>query len=1817
MENRLKTVGFSSRIKFWLSELNKQNIISIQSLEQNERKSELYQILETKTKSNHEKIALRQLLQVENQTTQSKEALKRMVQCRANCHATNGILLTKDMGDLLQERSPLICFPKSYNIVTKSQSDTFIKVFSSTIEEKNFKQALRVLGIGLCEAESTPIHGNILIPWLSQNSGGGDEKECYASTIKYQSISGMSVSYSTTQLKLSKEAEDGLGSIIEACKVDNDVYKACVHFFQLFGSHIAIGPLQYGGLVVFTSFSVNFDEKERNSILKLQETILKSSDINDIDIDPKKYEHMCSAKTLTDTCLNTEILLGIKTAASMEQRGKECIAETDSWNLTDRGKQLVAIWEILALDHHCEKFGSVIEVLKESWEKLTGLEANNDDISNINSQKVATNTVKHSPTLQKKASNSMHSVVTNSCTCLPPDDVLPKGCISQGHSDSPSICSDLHVANCYEPLNSELGINIVENISQNLLQLLGLENRYANKIELKEAIGMNSDFTKISFNDKGCSSLQELPFVVLYKLMSYDIKCRSNLMTPAVLFDSDNNDDGDDDDDGGDDDDGDNSDDDDNDDNEEENEENKKEEDYSEAEIFEKIKTFNQINPMDCLHALLLCCDDLLRQDLFSRLAKCQLSVPFLFPDPVKKTLILPIWAMRSIIKEWTPHGKQPQSHSIVTYPMPLISFIRLGQHKRMGISKSRILNKLISGSEKSPFFHYNCSGGQHPRVLSKGLVDMSWYLPSGKPSDTIDDAKTFLNLHGDAHQYLYQTEILTQISSLCFVVIAKKLNTQDQALLKKINDSPCSLHILCGVQNKLNVPKKGFAKSKIISLIKNNDTEISEALQKIITEKIKEVKVMSLEEISMKLNDSHVEVDENSVAALKLAFDSIQVIKEKVKSYNYDSKALKNAMLPLQGPDLWQEWASQNKELYRQTARGSTDIDEYSQEIEGKKEEIRKKQLVYVHPKSDIMISFLDSLLQSGDEYNTKWRNYFLQHLNLFFKEHYRQYMNSNERKYLQLQAELDELSSGDLKEEKKKEFEEVQKEILETTLGVEHLFREIGQIYEAACTDESHEKYCSELSSMMADLVIDGYPLELMDGDVMHVPLQWIKAVLKDVNKKLNNPKIFVLSVLGIQSSGKSTMLNAVFGLQFKVSAGQCTRGVFMQLIQLNFNKEPDSGYNYILIVDTEGLRAQKEENIMDYKHDNELATFVIGLANTTLINIMGEVSNMDDILQTSVHAFLRMTKVKNKRSCQFVHQNTSASTKLSAGLKKFTQNLDRFTKEAAKAENSSSMYECFNDVIRYNDMKDTHNFPALWKGNPPMAPVNDEYSKKAQFLRYHIINSINEQSKYSSSGFQAFSSFIIHFSDLWDALLQEDFVFSFKNTLCLIAHDKLVKKYMDCKYIFSQYKNDWMLTASNEIKGCKLDNVIATVHNKQQDLQTFIVEKHDELKEIMDSFFKGEYRDIIKDWKSEFEIKLQQLADTLQTEGDCLCKELSKTREKISAFEKKKGSIRAEIAEKVKSHVEEKRKMFDQSLREKKIESSELKILLTRDLFADNKLGRYLSSGIDEDCIAKIYKLKKKRGEIQQSDLNYILINILSVDDVHVILKLSPQSDTVLEEEFEGIWRAIMDRIDYTPPKTEEVARKVQQALVEHAKQIGHQGHLITKLNNTPLEKWRNVKLKPDSLLNFLKRKIKYMIGKFEFDYQVNTNIILFEAMREVGNITKRNCNFSVTLVQELLKKVDDQIMSVFSNGDNHLCPVEYKLDLYLVVCSKSIESFKYMAQKFEHDQNPIKYIEENEKERFFLSYKNEYKQIEAEESIAYDICIMLESPIKKQI
>jgi len=68
----------------------------------------------------------------------------------------------------------------------------------------------------------------------------------------------------------------------------------------------------------------------------------------------------------------------------------------------------------------------------------------------------------------------------------------------------------------------------------------------------------------------------------------------------------------------------------------------------------------------------------------------------------------------------------------------------------------------------------------------------------------------------------------------------------------------------------------------------------------------------------------------------------------------------------------------------------------------------------------------------------------------------------------------------------------------------------------------------------------------------------------------------KGFVTSIMGLQSSGKSTFLNTQYNLRFAVAAGRCTKGIFMLPVILNKELRKKYKVDFMLLFDTEGLRA-----------------------------------------------------------------------------------------------------------------------------------------------------------------------------------------------------------------------------------------------------------------------------------------------------------------------------------------------------------------------------------------------------------------------------------------------------------------------------------------------------------------------------------------------------------------------------------------------------------------------------------------------------------------
>lgn len=129
--------------------------------------------------------------------------------------------------------------------------------------------------------------------------------------------------------------------------------------------------------------------------------------------------------------------------------------------------------------------------------------------------------------------------------------------------------------------------------------------------------------------------------------------------------------------------------------------------------------------------------------------------------------------------------------------------------------------------------------------------------------------------------------------------------------------------------------------------------------------------------------------------------------------------------------------------------------------------------------------------------------------------------------------------------------------------------------------------------------------------------------------------------MSIMGLQSSGKSTMLNSMFNSKFAVAAGRCTKGIYMLPVMLDkpLIEKFNNKFHFVLMFDTEGLRAMELGMSNDNRiKDNEMATTSVSVADITLINSMRmQNTELYELLGIVTNAILKFQqKDTNKKNC-----------------------------------------------------------------------------------------------------------------------------------------------------------------------------------------------------------------------------------------------------------------------------------------------------------------------------------------------------------------------------------------------------------------------------------------------------------------------------------------------------------------------------------------------------------------------------------------------------
>ena len=475
-----------------------------------------------------------------------------------------------------------------------------------------------------------------------------------------------------------------------------------------------------------------------------------------------------------------------------------------------------------------------------------------------------------------------------------------------------------------------------------------------------------------------------------------------------------------------------------------------------------------QIHPMDVFLFLFIHCEPIFRQTFITQVSKCQLSIPLVTSHISSQKPTFYLFALKTLYKDYLDADKVGKSFSVTEEELPIISFLRVGECGKS--QKSEMLNQIIG--IPNYFFHRNQLSSVRKRFFLDGTVELAWLLPrhSSQSVHNVTEPHMILNLRGNALSYPNQLNFLSTISTLVYIFVP--INECDKQLSDHLNDfhkdhGQKSVYLLykgdLSSSNEFQPTTPQFLQKlseTVLFLNKNNTAKDSNSLSLNISVNIHKHQVtkISLDECVPLAERNFIHIDTHEPQLNKCQKIADNIIQEMMKS-NYKTKiikskplaAVKEVMLPLQG-DCWSEWAEAKRESHKQN--------KVLEESESKMAAARQRQCASLHTPSSLLISILNLCREFADakgEFYDVWnilRNDFNHLSKLHLPPLYEEYKKWHKLSY----SPEDESTS---QEHCKSMLLSAAKDIAKSSLVIEHIFRELGQVFEANLYLNEKQKY------------------------------------------------------------------------------------------------------------------------------------------------------------------------------------------------------------------------------------------------------------------------------------------------------------------------------------------------------------------------------------------------------------------------------------------------------------------------------------------------------------------------------------------------------------------------------------------------------------------------------------------------------------------------------------------------------------------------------------------------------------------------------------
>ncbi|CAG8497682.1 7066_t:CDS:10 [Funneliformis mosseae] len=208
----------------------------------------------------------------------------------------------------------------------------------------------------------------------------------------------------------------------------------------------------------------------------------------------------------------------------------------------------------------------------------------------------------------------------------------------------------------------------------------------------------------------------------------------------------------------------------------------------------------------------------------------------------------------------------------------------------------------------------------------------------------------------------------------------------------------------------------------------------------------------------------------------------------------------------------------------------------------------------------------------------------------------------------------ELQNNDNGDRTENKKK--------IEENDISIHDFWREFIILSDLYSSNKSRLEHLyhvkpQKLQEAYKTWILEGEPLQLLDGlSLRSLPTKFLSNVLSNLMTNLQR-RLIVISVIGLESSGKSTLLNYLFHCGFATSASRCTKGVYMSYRTANI----DGNTIDLLILDSEGMASTAQKYITHRtSFDKKITLLALMCSQIVIINTKGLTRDIGDILEVS---------------------------------------------------------------------------------------------------------------------------------------------------------------------------------------------------------------------------------------------------------------------------------------------------------------------------------------------------------------------------------------------------------------------------------------------------------------------------------------------------------------------------------------------------------------------------------------------------------------------